>query len=106
MQTITIKLKFPATVNGVKVDALTMRQPTVRDMRIAGKQAGGDDELREILLFSSLTAAGQDDIEGLTGVDYQRLQRGYFRLVADDDGADAGSEAPDQAPAGDGREPV
>lgn len=106
MQTTTIKLKFPATVNGVKVDALTLRQPTVRDMRVAGQQAGGDEELREILLFASLATAGQADIEGLTYVDYQRVQRGYFRLLADREGADAGNQAAGQAPAGDGRQPA
>ncbi|MCP1174337.1 phage tail assembly protein [Ralstonia chuxiongensis] len=106
MQTTTIKLKFPATANGVKVSALTLRQPTVRDMRIAGQQSGGDEELREILLFASVASVGQDDIEGLTYVDYQRVQRGYFRLLADREAADAGPEAPGQAPARDGRQPV
>jgi len=106
MQTTTIKLKFPAVVNGVKVDALTLRQPTVRDMRVAGQQSGGDEELREILLFASLATAGQNDIEGLTYVDYQRVQRGYFRLLADREAADAGHQAADQASAVDGRQPA
>lgn len=82
---VTVRLSRPSEANGVKVDALTLRAPTVRDIRNA--QAGGvsDDEQRELNLFASLAEVGVKDLEGLTLKDYSRLQAGYFRLVQDDE---------------------
>ncbi|MGC7840315.1 phage tail assembly protein [Pseudomonas wayambapalatensis] len=82
---VTVRLSRPSEANGVQVDSLTLRAPTVRDMRNA--QAGGasDDEQRELNLFASLAEVGIKDLEGLTLKDYGRLQAGYFRLVQDDE---------------------
>ncbi|WP_342650769.1 phage tail assembly protein [Pseudomonas sp. REB1044] len=81
---VTVRLSRPSEANGVQVDSLSLRAPTVRDMRNA--QAGGakDDEQRELNLFASLAEVGIKDLEGLTLKDYGRLQAGYFRLVQDD----------------------
>ncbi|NWA04815.1 phage tail assembly protein [Pseudomonas gingeri] len=82
---VVVKLSKPSEANGVVVDRLVMRAPTVRDVRAAQATANGDDELRELNLFSSLVEAGVKDLEGLTLKDYTRLQAGYFRLVQDDE---------------------
>lgn len=79
-----ITLSRPSEINGVKIDTLTLRAPTVRDVRAATRLAGGDDEERELQLFASLAESGTKDLEGLLMLDYQRLQAGYFRLVQDD----------------------
>ncbi|MGY2170548.1 phage tail assembly protein [Pseudomonas gingeri] len=82
---VVVKLSKPTEANGVVVDRLVMRAPTVRDVRAAQATANGDDEVRELNLFSSLVEAGVKDLEGLTLKDYTRLQAGYFRLVQDDE---------------------
>lgn len=80
----TVRLTAPIQANGVQVDTLRLRAPTVRDIRNA--QAGGDDEeQRELGLFASLAEVGVKDLEGMALKDYTRLQAGYFRLVQDDE---------------------
>ncbi|WP_285418032.1 phage tail assembly protein [Pseudomonas sp. efr-133-TYG-5] len=79
-----VTLSCPASINGVTVDKLALRSPTVRDVREASREAGGDDEQRELVLFSALSGAPVADLEGLKLVDFNRLQAGYFRLDSDD----------------------
>lgn len=79
-----VSLSRPSEVNGVQVDKLTLRSPTVREVRAADRAAGGDDEQRELVLFADLAGAAIADLEGLKVVDYNRLQAGYFRLEQDD----------------------
>ena len=81
---VTVSLSKPAEANGVQVDKLTLRAPTVRDVR-AATSTTGDDEQREVNLFASLAEVGVKDLEGLTLKDYTRLQAGYFRLVQEDE---------------------
>ncbi|ORL62380.1 phage tail assembly protein [Pseudomonas putida] len=81
---VTVRLSKPSEANGVQVDQLSLRAPTVRDIRTA--QAGsGDEEQRELNLFASLAEVGVKDLEGLALKDYTRLQAGYFRLLQDDE---------------------
>ena len=82
---VSVQLSRPSQANGVQVDSLSLRAPTVRDIRNA--QAGGanDDEQRELNLFASLAEVGIKDLEGLALKDYSRLQAGYSRLVQDDE---------------------
>jgi hypothetical protein len=82
---IVVHLSKPTEANGLQVDSLSMRTPTVRDIRTAQSAAGGDDEQRELNLFASLAEIGTKDLEGLSLKDYGRLQAGYFRLVQDDE---------------------
>ncbi|MNJ29887.1 hypothetical protein D3C77_244690 [compost metagenome] len=82
---VIVTLSRPAEANGVQVDKLCLRAPTVRDIRAAQQTAGGDDEQREMNLFASLAEVGPKDLEGLTLKDYARVQAGYFRLVQDDE---------------------
>lgn len=79
-----VSLKYPTELNGVTVDSLSVRAPCVRDVRAAQASSNGDDEKREMSLFSSLTQIPEADLMGLKVVDYMRLQGGYFRLVEDD----------------------
>lgn len=79
-----IRFKGKATVCGVEVDQVTMRAPTIKDIRAAKKVSGDDEDSADDVLFASLIGASQADVEGLQVVDYNRLQRAYFRLVQDD----------------------
>ena len=81
----TITLRRAVEVNQIKVNRVSLRAPTVKDVQLATVQAGGDAEKRELILFASLTQAGDKDIGAMTVVDYNRLQAGYFRLVEDDE---------------------
>ena len=82
---VVVHLSKPSEANGLQVDNLSMRAPTVRDIRTAQSAASGDDEQREFNLFASLAEVGVKDLEGLSLKDYGRLQAGYFRLVQDDE---------------------
>ncbi len=82
---VTVTLSKPTELNGVTVDTVSLRSPTVRDIRVAQQGAGSDDEQRELNLFASLAEVGAKDLEGMALKDYTRLQTGYFRLVQDDD---------------------
>ncbi|WP_161936275.1 phage tail assembly protein [Pseudomonas syringae] len=84
-ESVSVRLTKPAEVNSVQVDTITMRAPTVRDVRTAQAAANGDDEQRELNLFASLAEMGVRDLEGLSLKDYSRLQASYFRLVRDDE---------------------
>lgn len=79
-----VTLTCPSEINGISVDTLALRSPTVGDVRAANRDAGGDDEQRELILFAALAGAPVTDLEGLKLVDFNRLQAGYFRLDQDD----------------------
>lgn len=81
---VTVTLTKPAELNGITQDQITLRAPTVRDIRNSTQASGGDDEQRELNLFASLAEVGVKDLDGLTYKDYTRLQSGYFRLVQED----------------------
>jgi hypothetical protein len=80
----TVALSRPSEANGIKVDKLTLREPTVREMRAATLQGGSNEEEQEMVLFCSLASIGRADLEGLLMRDYRRLQTAYFRVGADD----------------------
>ena len=80
----TIMLSKASEANGIQVDKLTLREPTVREMRAATLQGGSNEEEQEMVLFCSLASIGRADLEGLLMRDYRRLQTAYFRLGADD----------------------
>lgn len=81
---VVVRLSRASEANGVQVDSLALRAPTVRDLR-AAQSGSADDETRELNLFASLAEVGVKDLEGLALKDYSRLQTGYFRLVQDDE---------------------
>ena len=84
-ESVTVTLTKPTEMNGIKVDTITLRAPTVRDMRIATQTSDGDDEQRELNLFATLAQVGTTDLEGLAYKDYNRISRGYTFLVREDE---------------------
>ena len=82
---VTVRLSRASEANGVQVDSLALRAPTVRDIRNAHAGGAADDEQRELNLSATLAEGGIKDLEGLAVKDYSRLQTGYFRLVQDDE---------------------
>lgn len=79
-----VTLSCPSEINGVTVEKLALRSPTVGDVRTANRESGGDDEQRELVLFAALAGVPVADLEGLKLVDFNRLQAGYFRMDQDD----------------------
>ncbi|KAB0528817.1 phage tail assembly protein [Pseudomonas brassicacearum] len=90
---VTVKLTMPSEANGVRVDTLSLRTPTVRDLRIARQTAPNDEEQQDLNLFASLAEVGTKDLDGLTLKDFNRIQAGYFRLVREDELQPQGAEA-------------
>lgn len=84
-ESVTIALSKPVELNGIKCDNITLRAPTVRDIRNSTRTADGDDEQRELNLFASLAEVGVKDLEGLAYKDYNRVAMGYTFLVRDDE---------------------
>ena len=79
----TIILTRPSDVNGLKVDQLTLRAPTLREVRASDAIGGADAVLCEVTLFASLSDAGTKDIDGLKLTDYARVQTAYSQLLLD-----------------------
>lgn len=84
-QGVTVKLTVPSKVNGIEVDTIRLRSPTLKEVRTAQKANPGEDEKMELMLFSSLAEAGPGDLEGLKLKDYVRVQNAYFRMGEDDE---------------------
>lgn len=81
----TITLSRASSMNGIRQNKVTLRIPTVGDLRAAARHSKDDKEEQEIFLFASLAECAPADIEGLSMRDYNRVQDGYFRLIAEDD---------------------
>ena len=71
-----IPLKYPVTVDGQRIEALSMRRARVRDHLAAEKAAKGD-AAREVHLFALLCEVPPATIEELDMVDYGQLQEIY-----------------------------
>lgn len=84
-QGVRVKLSVPSKINGIEVDTLHLRSPTLKEVRTAQKANPGDDEKMELMLFSSLADTGPGDLEGLKLKDYVRVQTAYFRMGEDDE---------------------
>ena len=73
-----ITLKRPATVDGVETKTLSMREPEVKDLRLAERTKGRDNQAEvEIMLFANLCEVPEEVIEGLLLADYKKLQVEY-----------------------------
>ncbi len=84
-ENVTITLTKPVELNGVKQDKITLRAPTVLDIRNSTRTSDGDDEQRELNLFASLAEVHVKELEGLAYKDYNRVAAGYTFLVRDDE---------------------
>ena len=67
---VTVKLTVPVEANGVRVDTLSLRAPTVRDLRVARQTAPNDEEQQDLNLFASLAEVGTKDLDGMALKDY------------------------------------
>ncbi|MDH0042397.1 phage tail assembly protein [Pseudomonas juntendi] len=84
-ENVTVTLTKPTPINGVDTDTITLRAPTVKDIRISSQASGGDEEQQELNLFASLAEVGVKDLEGMTYKDYNRVATGYNFLVREDE---------------------
>ena len=87
---IQITLVTPIAINNVKTDTLSLREPTVGDSLDVQKLAPADDDQREVLMLARLADVSPEDLKRMGMRDFRRLQKGYLRLVAPGEGADAG----------------
>ncbi|MGO4521110.1 phage tail assembly protein [Dyella sp. 2RAF44] len=71
-----ITLAAPATINGEKVTQITMREPTVGDMKRLQKHKGDEAE-KEIYGVSSLCEISTEDVEGLSLRNFARVQEAF-----------------------------
>lgn len=83
-ESVTVKLTVPSSFNGVKSDTITLRSPSLKDVRNCQKAHPNDEEAVDLMLFASLAEVGTSDMEGLKLKDYLRVQTAYFRVVAED----------------------
>lgn len=73
----TITLEYPFTTAGGRTIALlSMRRWTLRDY-VAMGLAGNAAEDQELALFAALVGLAPDDLDGLDGADYAKLQAHY-----------------------------
>ncbi len=71
-----IPLQFPIKVDGVEVKSIKIRRPKVRDMLAASKASGQDDE-KELQLFSNLCELPPETMKDLDIADYAKLQETF-----------------------------
>ena len=81
MNPIKIKLSRPLDINGASVTELTMREPKVKDMRLA--RTGTRDEAdQEVRLFANLCEITPDNIDDLPVRDYGQLQEAFTTFTS------------------------
>jgi len=76
----TITLSRKLMIGGVERTTLTMREPTVRDEKLAQK-TGKEDGEKEVILMANLCGLLPVDIENLPSKDYRRLQEAYLGFL-------------------------
>jgi hypothetical protein len=99
VDSVTIRLDYPTSFDGVVRDVLTLRRPKVRDMRAAQKVAPGDEEGQEIAIFAALAGVSPNDLEGMDLGDYHRVQDAYFRLTSTGKNKPGNAQGAGKAPA-------
>lgn len=70
---VTVSLAKGVDIDGAKVKAITMREPTVAD-QIAAQEIKGNAAAQEVALIANLAQLAPDDIKRLSLRDYGRLQ--------------------------------
>jgi len=75
-----ITLSRPIEINGAKVSALRMREPTVAD-QMAADAYGGSDAQKELAAFANLCEVSPDDLKKLPMRDYKRLQKAFVSFL-------------------------
>lgn len=80
---VTIALASTVKIDGVPVDKLTMREPSVEDM-LAVKKSAKAPEDQELLLFANLCEVTPETIKALKFRDYRKLQKAFADLTEDE----------------------
>lgn len=78
-----IKLSHPVVSDGTELRVLSLRRPKVRDVLLAAK-IGGTDEEKEIRVLANLCEVAPDVVEELDMADYKKLQDGYRSFFEED----------------------
>ena len=71
-----IKLSHPVMSDGTELWVLNLRRPKVRDVILAAK-LGGSDEEKEVRMFANLCEVAPETIEEMDIADYKELQESY-----------------------------
>lgn len=77
---INITLSRALDVDGAKISALRMREPTVADQETS-LEIDGTDAKREILMFANLCEVSPEDIRKLGLRDYRRIQEAFLNFT-------------------------
>ena len=78
--TFDVKLRSAITINGAKVTALRMREPTVGD-HLVQKAVKGDDDVKEMTMVANLCSLSLDDVKQLGLHDYKRAQECFVNFI-------------------------
>lgn len=77
---VDIPLTRPLDIDGAKVAALRMREPTVAD-QLAAEEAGGTAAAQELALIANLCMMAPDQIKALTLRDYKKVQVAFMGFI-------------------------
>ncbi len=77
---IDITLTRSMDIDGLKVETLRMREPTVNDQLVMDASKGSDVE-KEISMFANLCQIAKEDIKKLTLKNYQRVQKAFSSFI-------------------------
>lgn len=78
---IDIALNRPLDVDGTKVTALRMREPTVADQLAMDEYKGGD-VAKELFTLANLCQVTPDDLKKLTLKDYKKVQNAFLDFIS------------------------
>ncbi len=62
--------------NGEPISEIVMREPLVKDMRVADRMQGSDLD-KEVAMIARLTGVNPDDLDGFSAANYRKLQGEY-----------------------------
>lgn len=78
---LTITLQYPVEYGGVIYSQLVMRRCKGRDLKLARKQAGGDEAEMDSYLMGNLCDVSVDVIDELDMVDFRSVQDGLRNFL-------------------------
>lgn len=92
---VNVDLDFPVQLADRLLDKITLRRPTMKDLRVHPIK-GQDDVAGEMRHFCALTGLKLDELDQLDVSDYQKLQETYvsFRTPTGSGGNQDGDAEP------------
>jgi hypothetical protein len=82
-----ITLSEPIKKDGIEIQTLSMREPTVEDMLAIRKTTAPTPE-QEIELFSNLCQLEPENMLSIKWKDYLKIQRTYSKLIGEENPLD------------------